>query len=62
MRKIFPSADLVGNFTVFNIKGNHYRLITRIDYESQLLFIRAVLTHAGVALLQALLDESELQP
>ncbi|WP_413175357.1 type II toxin-antitoxin system HigB family toxin [Anabaena azotica] len=46
MRKIFPSADLVGNLTVFNIKGNHYRLITYIDYDSQLLFIRAVLTHA----------------
>jgi mRNA interferase HigB len=46
VRKIFPSADLVGNFTVFNIKGNHYRLITYIDYESQILFIRAVVTHA----------------
>lgn len=46
LRKIFPSANLVGNFTVFNIKGNHYRLITYIDYESQILFIRAVLTQA----------------
>ncbi|WP_414542160.1 type II toxin-antitoxin system HigB family toxin [Nostoc sp. CCY0012] len=46
VRKIFPSADLVGNFTVFNIKANHYRLITYIDYEYQLLFVRAVLTHA----------------
>lgn len=25
VRQIFPSADLVGNFTVFNIKGNHSR-------------------------------------
>ncbi|TVP56855.1 MAG: type II toxin-antitoxin system HigB family toxin [Nodularia sp. (in: Bacteria)] len=46
VRKIFSSADLVGNFTVFNIKGNNYRLITYIDYEYQLLFVRAVLTHA----------------
>ncbi|MFM5981795.1 MAG: type II toxin-antitoxin system HigB family toxin [Sphaerospermopsis kisseleviana] len=43
IREIFPSADLVGNFTVFNIKGNHYRLITYIDYKSQILFIRIVL-------------------
>ncbi|MTJ53518.1 type II toxin-antitoxin system HigB family toxin [Anabaena sp. UHCC 0253] len=46
VRQIFPSADLVGNWTIFNIKGNHYRLITYIDYEYQLLFIRAVLTHS----------------
>ncbi|WP_414526423.1 type II toxin-antitoxin system HigB family toxin [Nodularia chucula] len=46
VRKIFSSADLVGNFTVFNIKGNNYRLITYIDYEYQILFVRAVLTHA----------------
>ena len=43
---VFPSADLVGNFTVFNISGNNYRLITYIDYEYQIIFIRAVLTHA----------------
>ena len=46
IRQIFPSADLVGNFTVFNISGNNYRLITYIDYEYQIIFIRAVLTHA----------------
>lgn len=46
VRNLFSSADLVGNFTVFNIKGNNYRLITYIDYEYQLLFVRAVLTHA----------------
>ncbi len=40
------SADLVGNFTVFNIGGNNYRLITYIDYEKGIVFIRAVLTHA----------------
>jgi putative NIF3 family GTP cyclohydrolase 1 type 2 len=33
------------NFTVFNIKGNHYRLITYIDYEYQLLFIRNTKLH-----------------
>jgi mRNA interferase HigB len=36
----------VGNFIVFNIGGNNYRLITYPDYESQLIFVRAVLTHA----------------
>ncbi len=46
LRTIFPSADLVQNLTVFNISGNTYRLITYIDYRYQLVFIRAVLTHA----------------
>lgn len=46
LREVFPSADLVGNFTVFNIGGNKYRLITLIDYTYQKVFIRAVLTHA----------------
>ncbi|MEW6491190.1 MAG: type II toxin-antitoxin system HigB family toxin [Cyanobacteriota bacterium] len=46
LRQVFPSADQVDNFTVFNISGNNYRLITYIDYDYQLVFIRAVLTHA----------------
>lgn len=46
VRQVFPSADIVGNLTVFNIGGNKYRLITFIDYESQIVFTRNVLTHA----------------
>lgn len=46
LRQVFPSADSVGNFVVFNIGGNKYRLITYIDWAAQLVFIRAVLTHA----------------
>lgn len=46
LRELLPSADLVGNFTVFNIGGNKYRLITFIDYTYQKVFIRHVLTHA----------------
>src|SRR5450755_4263581 len=43
---LFPSADAVGRFTVFNIKGNSYRLITEINYRGRRLYIRHVLTHA----------------
>ena len=46
LRQTFPSADLVGNFIVFNIGGNNFRLITYLDFESQLAFICAVLTHS----------------
>ena len=46
VRMIFPSAEAVGNFTIFNIKGNNYRLIVSIDYERQLIYIKYILTHA----------------
>lgn len=46
VRRAFSSADAVGKFTVFNIKGNAYRLITEIYYKSQVILIRSVLTHA----------------
>ncbi len=46
LRQVFPSADAVGQYTVFNIKGNAYRLIVEINYRSKRLFIRHVLTHA----------------
>jgi mRNA interferase HigB len=45
VKQIYPSADLVGRYTVFNIKGNKYRLITRVVYRTQTVFIISVLTH-----------------
>ncbi len=46
VRQVFPSADAVGKFTVFNIKGNAFRLITEINYDTSKIFLRHVLTHA----------------
>jgi mRNA interferase HigB len=46
LKKAFPAADLVSNFTVFNIGGNKYRLIVYIDYEDGIVFIRHILTHS----------------
>ncbi|PSB40560.1 type II toxin-antitoxin system HigB family toxin [Chamaesiphon polymorphus] len=46
LREAYPSADLVGIYTVFNIKGNHYRLIAEINYRSGTIFVRNILTHA----------------
>jgi mRNA interferase HigB len=45
VRDTFPSADLVKNFIVFDICGDNYRLITYIDFQSKIIFIRKVLTH-----------------
>jgi mRNA interferase HigB len=41
----FSSADQVGKFVVFNIHGNDYRLIAEINYRTQKVFVRYVLTH-----------------
>ena len=46
LREAYPSADLVNIYTVFNIKGNHYRLIAEINYRSGTIFVRDILTHA----------------
>jgi mRNA interferase HigB len=46
VRQVFPSADAVDRFTVFNIKGNAFRLITEINYHTGKVFLRHVLTHA----------------
>jgi mRNA interferase HigB len=46
VRQIYPSAEAVGNFTVFNIKGNTYRLIISIDYEDGTIYYKYFLTHA----------------
>ncbi|MDE0014601.1 MAG: type II toxin-antitoxin system HigB family toxin [Candidatus Poribacteria bacterium] len=46
LREIFPHADRVEGWTVFNIGGNKARLIVTIHYDEQVVFIRHVLTHA----------------
>jgi mRNA interferase HigB len=46
VRKTLSSADVVGRWTVFNIKGNQYRLITEINYRFSRVYIRHVLTHS----------------
>jgi mRNA interferase HigB len=45
LKQTYPAADLVGRYVVFNIKGNKYRLIARIVYRSQTVFVMSVMTH-----------------
>lgn len=43
----YPSASFLAyNRVVFNIKGNHYRLIVRINYDYEMVWIRFIGTHA----------------
>lgn len=47
LKLTFNSADYVPKkFTVFDISGNNYRVVTVIHYNSQRVYIRSVATHA----------------
>ena len=46
IKKVYPTASVLGdNRVVFNIKGNNYRLIVRINFHYQMMWIRFVGTH-----------------
>jgi mRNA interferase HigB len=45
VRRVFASADQVCDCTVFNIHGNHYRLISKIYFARQIVDVFSVLTH-----------------
>ena len=45
VRKYANSADFVGDRVIFNIGGNNYRLIVKIEYEFGDIYIRFVGTH-----------------
>jgi len=46
VRRAYPHADFVDPYTVFNINGNNYRLIVKIEYKWQMIFVKHLLTHA----------------
>ncbi len=45
VRKVYSHADFVDPYTVFNIRGGNYRLIVKIEYRWQMIFVKSVLTH-----------------
>ncbi len=46
VRQTYPATDSIDEWTVFNIKGANYRLITAIHYNRGLICIRDFLTPA----------------
>lgn len=41
LQKMFPGADFVPpDRIIFNIKGNHFRLIAAFDFERQIAFVK----------------------
>ena len=47
VKTVFRSASFVGNNRiVFNIAGNNYRLVVRVNYPYRVVYIRFIGTHA----------------
>ena len=47
LKQTFPATDYAPSTgtLIFDIGGNKYRVIARVDFEEQLLFIQSVMTH-----------------
>lgn len=47
IKERYRSADfLAGNRVIFNIKGNHYRLVVKVRYQHGIVVVEWVGTHA----------------
>ena len=47
IKRLYPSASILAdNRVVFNIKGNTYRIVVRINYDYSIIWIRFIGTHA----------------
>jgi mRNA interferase HigB len=45
VRKTFNHADVYKNCVIFDVGGNKYRVIAKVEYKLHIVFIRFVLTH-----------------
>jgi mRNA interferase HigB len=45
LRQVFNSEDPVNGYTIFNVGGNNYRLVTAVHYNTQTCYIRTIWTH-----------------
>ena len=47
VRQTFAAADYAPSTRtpIFDVGGNKYRIITRVDFKEQLLFVESVMTH-----------------
>jgi mRNA interferase HigB len=46
VRDTFGSADFHNGFTIFNVGGNNFRIIAKIEYSKHIVFIKYVFSHA----------------
>lgn len=46
LKRLANSVDRVGDYYVFDIGGNKFRVVAAVHFERQMLFVRHVFTHA----------------
>lgn len=46
LKNTFNHADVYKNCTIFDVGGNKYRIIAKVQYRKHIVFIRFVLTHS----------------
>jgi mRNA interferase HigB len=46
LKQTFSSADQVGNYVVFDVGTNRYRLIGRVMYQAHIVYVLRVMDHA----------------
>lgn len=46
LNAVLNATDRVGDFYMFDVGGNKYRIIAAIHFNRQMLFVRHVFTHA----------------
>jgi mRNA interferase HigB len=46
LRTLMNSVDKVGDFIVFDVGGNKYRIVAAVHFNRGLLYVRHVFTHA----------------
>jgi mRNA interferase HigB len=47
LKRRFPHASILSaNRVIFNLKGNHYRMETKIDFTTKVVLIKRIGTHA----------------
>lgn len=46
LKRLTNSVDRVGDYYIFDVGGNKYRIVAAIHFDRQTLFIRHVFTHS----------------
>jgi mRNA interferase HigB len=46
LKQTFGTADQVGNCVVFDVSGNRFRLIGRVNYPAGIIYVLAAMDHA----------------
>jgi mRNA interferase HigB len=45
VRRDYPAADQVGDVLIFDVLGNNFRLMTRVNYNVQRIYVKALMNH-----------------